>query len=252
MSCTSAGNCAVGGVYADTLLTSQGFTVLETNGVWGNATEPPGLAALNKGGFANVSEVSCAPRGGSCAAVGNYTDIGENSQGFIAVEKNGVWGNAAEPPGLAALNGQSRGGNAEVNSVSCTSPGECAAVGDYGDPYGVGFVTTETKGVWGKVTDLGLTGRIADASSVSCASPGDCAAGGSYSNASGSTDQAWVAAERHGRWVSQIEVPGLGALNSGGGAYVTSVSCAPAGGCATTGVYTGARGREQGFVVSES
>jgi hypothetical protein len=28
-----------------------------------------------------------------------------NSQGYVAVEKNGQWGKATEPPGLAALNG---------------------------------------------------------------------------------------------------------------------------------------------------
>jgi len=59
-----------------------------------------------------------------------------------------------------------------------------------------------------------------------------------------------VAVERHGRWRKAIEVPGLGALNKGGLASVSSVSCASAGNCAAGGNY-GAPGHQQGFVVSQ-
>jgi len=41
----------------------------------------------------------------------------------------GSWGRAIEVPGLGALNK----GDAEVNSVSCASAGNCAAGGDYRD-----------------------------------------------------------------------------------------------------------------------
>ena len=42
-------------------------------GSWGRAIEVPGLAALNKGGDAEVTSVSCASAG-SCAAGGDYED----------------------------------------------------------------------------------------------------------------------------------------------------------------------------------
>ena len=45
--------------------------------------------------------------------------------------------------------------------------------------------------------------------SVSCASPGNCAAGGRYSDRHGN-QQGFVAVERHGRWGTAIQVPGLG------------------------------------------
>src|SRR5215470_16273244 len=38
-------------------------------------------------------------------------------------------------------------------------------------------------------------------------------------------------------WGKEIEVPGLGALNTGGNASVNSVSCASAGNCAAGGHY---------------
>ena len=42
----------------------------------------------------------------------------------------GAWGNAEEVPGTATLNA---GGNADVLSVSCGAPGNCAAGGFYAD-----------------------------------------------------------------------------------------------------------------------
>jgi len=83
---------------------------------------------------------------------------------------------------------------------------------------------------------------------VSCGSAGGCAAGGFYTDRRGH-GQGFVAVERHGRWGTVIEVPGLGALNKGGYADVFSVSCASAGNCAAGGVVDEPYG--EGFVVSE-
>jgi hypothetical protein len=167
-------------------------------GSWGRAIGVPGLAALNTGGTAGVRSVSCASAG-NCAAGGRYRDRHRRDHGFVAVEKNGVWGKAIEVPGLAALN----------------------------------------------------TGRGAEVTSVSCASAGNCAAGGGYS--AGTNGQGFVAVERNGRWGKAIEVPGLAALNTGGLAQVSSVSCAPAGGCAAGGLYDSRRHpNTQGFVVSQT
>ena len=46
--------------------------------------------------------MSCASAG-NCAAGGRYRD-GGHLQGFVAGERNGLWGKAIEVPGLAALN----------------------------------------------------------------------------------------------------------------------------------------------------
>jgi hypothetical protein len=226
-------------------------------GSWGRAIEVPGLGALNKGANANlitgVSSVSCASAG-SCVAGGNYQDGDHHGQGFVATERHGRWGKAIEVPGLGALNDI----NAEVDSVSCAAAGSCAAVGTYGEPYGMGFVAVEKNGVWGKATNLPglakLDGRLAGAGSVSCASPGNCAAGGYYSNSSGGVTQGFVAVERHGRWAKAVKVPGLAALNKGGDASVQSVSCPPAGSCAAGGYYTEHVRHHypsQGFVASQ-
>jgi hypothetical protein len=91
--------------------------------------------------------------------------------------------------------------------------------------------------------------HLAAVLSVSCGSAGSCAAGGHYGTASGSY-VGFVAVGRGGRWGTAIEVPGLAALNKDGLAFVSSVSCAPAGRCAAGGAYTDGHHRSQGFVVS--
>src|SRR5258708_4388853 len=122
-------------------------------GGWGGAGEGPGLGALNKGRWAEVSSVSCASPG-NCAAGGYYGNHGSNpdvvasGRGFVVSERNGRWGRAVEVPGLGALN---KGGNAEVLSVSCASAGSCPAGRVYreGDRPTAGVAAGVKNGSWG-------------------------------------------------------------------------------------------------------
>jgi hypothetical protein len=120
-----AGTLAAGGLAGGVLPAAA----VQTTGSPGRAIEVPGLGALNKGGHAEVFQVSCASAG-DCAAGGAYRDQHQHWQGYLVREKNGVWSLAKEVPGLGALN---KGGNAGVNSVSCGSPLSCAAAGSYTD-----------------------------------------------------------------------------------------------------------------------
>jgi hypothetical protein len=188
VSCGSAGNCAAGGYYADGDGHYQGFVVSEQDGVWGTAIEVPGLGALNKGDRASVNWVSCGSAG-NCAAGGAYAGGLGRLHGFVAVERNGVWGTAIQVPGLAALN---KRGDAFVTSVSCASAGNCAAGGYYSDRshHRQGFVDVERNGVWGtaiRVPGLRVlnAGGSAEVGSLSCPAPGSCAAGGFYTGRSG-------------------------------------------------------------------
>src|SRR5215467_14073889 len=248
VSCGSAGNCAAGGFYF-TRKAGHGFVAVERDGVWGKAAEVPGLAALNTGRDAEVFSVSCASAG-NCVAGGKYVG-GSHLHGFVAGERNGVWGKAAEVPGLAALDG---GGDATVLSVSCASAGNCAAGGSYHiDHHHQGFVADERNGRWGTAIAVpGLaalnTGGQAIVNTVSCAKAGSCAAGGAYLRRHFHS-RAFVAVEQNGVWRQAIAVPGLRALNTGGLAGVNSVSCASAGNCAAGGGYN--RRGLQGFVAVE-
>lgn len=105
-------------------------------GQWGLAVKisvPAALLALSP----SIGTISCAsPR--NCAAGGSYETIpGEGNtvyyQAFVVSEVGGRWGQALEVPGTAALNS---GGQDAINSLSCRSPGSCAAAGDYADRSG--------------------------------------------------------------------------------------------------------------------
>jgi hypothetical protein len=251
VSCTSLGSCAAGGFYQDIHGHGHAFVTSESNETWHKAIEVPGLAALNKGGNATVTWVSCA-LAGNCAAVGYYKDGHGHQQAFVVSKTNGTWARAIEVPGLAALN---KGGNAVVTSVSCRSAGSCAAGGQYADArrHEQAFVVSETGGTWGTARQVPgsaalNTGGGAIVDSMSCASVGNCAAGGFYRDGHGH-QQAMVVSETDGTWGRAIEVPGSAALNTGGSAAVTSVSCASARTCSAGGYYIDAHVREQAFVV---
>jgi hypothetical protein len=156
----------------------------QSAGSWGRAIGVPGLAALNLGGSASVTTMSCASAG-NCAVGGYYTyGDGSDQSAFVASERNGRWSTAIQVPGLRTLNTSP---NAMVRSVSCGSAGNCAASGYYSDRQatGHGFAVLERNGRWGnaiQVPGLGTLNKHGDAwiNSMSCGSAGRCAADGIY------------------------------------------------------------------------
>src|SRR5260370_532973 len=108
------GNGAVGG--------GQG------KGTWHAAIKVPGTAALNQGGGAAITSVSCTSAG-NCSAGGAYIDSSNRVQAFVVSQTGGTWHTAIEVPGTAALNHE----DAEITSVSCASAGNCSAGGPYID-----------------------------------------------------------------------------------------------------------------------
>jgi hypothetical protein len=253
VSCASPGNCSAGGWYLDGSGHDQVFVTSEVNGTWRTAREAPGLAALNNGGKAQVYSVSCASSG-NCSAGGYYTNRAGNSQAFVISQVRGTWRSAIEVPGSGKLNQR---GNAEVNSVSCASAGNCTAGGSYRDHshHQQAFTAREVSGRWRTAQELPGAGNLnaggdASLNSVSCASPGNCSAGGQYVDHS-KRGQAFVASEENGTWHAATEVPGTSALNQGGGAFIRSVSCGSAGNCSAGGSYEDSSGQQQVFVVSE-
>ena len=245
VSCSSDGNCAAGGYYKDSSAKTQAFVVDEVAATWGTPSEVAG--SLNAGGGAWVNSVSC-PSDGYCAAGGRYRDSSGNYQNFVVDEVGGTWETASEV--AASLN---TGGHAWVNSVSCTSDGNCAAGGRYRDSsgnYGA-FVVDEVAGTWGTASEVVgslNTGGDADLNLVSCSSDGNCAAGGRYRDSSGNYG-AFVVDEVAGTWGTASEV--AGSLNTGGSAQVFSVSCTSDGNCAAGGRYKDSSGSYQAFVVDE-
>jgi len=208
ISCSSAGNCGVGGFYADSSSHDQAFVVNEVNGTWGNAAELSGSATLNAGGSAQVLSISCKASG-ACAAVGNYTDSATHLQGFVADESNGTWGSAQTVSNLETLN---VGGGAVLNSVSCTAPGDCDAVGGYSDTANSSqaVYVDEINGAWGSAIEVPGTATLnasggAFSLTTSCSTYGNCTQGGYYADSAGNF-QAFAVSETFTKTDNKIHV----------------------------------------------
>ena len=156
---------------------------------------------------------------------------------------------------MSALN---RRGVAQINLVSCASPGYCSAGGSYGGSlkehtYGQPFLVNEVNGVWHKAIPVpGVLAlnvrRNGFISSVSCTRRGDCTAGGRYLGPKGA--RPFVVDEVNGVWHKAITlgVSGIGDVE------VSAVGCGSPGNCSAAG-RTGTGGSTDGldgtFVVNE-
>ena len=83
----------------------------------------------------------------------------------------------------------------------------------------------------------------------------NCGAGGSYASGFTSTTpiiQAFVVNKTANIWRRAAELPGTGALNSGGNAKINAVSCPAPGDCSAGRYYTDSAGHQQAMVATET
>jgi hypothetical protein len=227
VSCASAGNCVIGGTMIDVTAANPnadneiGFVVSEsTNGTWGSAQS-----------LGNAAQVAAV----TCLRVGDCTVTGEASGGaFTADEVSGSWGavqTLTTPTGLSL----------QPSSVACSSPGNCAIVGDLIDPqtsHSEAAVATEANGSWGAATPLpGINANWGSAGLVSCGGDDACSAVGRYydTTASGAigTAHEFIADEVGGTWGSAHAVPGVSSGNQA--PAINALSCAAPGYCSAGG-----------------
>ncbi|MGA9315862.1 MAG: hypothetical protein WBV77_14685 [Solirubrobacteraceae bacterium] len=281
VACTSPGSCVAVGSYNDTrhssrgVYDSQAMVVTEKRGVWDRASKLMLPAATNlPAGDQSASLASVVCTGpGSCVAVGSFTRSGGLLEPIVASETKGVWGRASEigPPSNANATTANGVG---LDSVACTSRGNCVAVGAY-DDNGTGqqaMVVVEERGVWGPASKLMLPSnentspgdQDAGLSSVACTGPGSCVAVGSYADASGS-EQPMIATEASGVWsqASELTLPAgalettenfgeCGTVSCAQYAVLSSVACTSPGSCVAAGFYADTTGSVQAMVVSET
>jgi hypothetical protein len=268
VACTSLGNCVAVGQYEDTNGTSDDLAlyVTETNGVWGIAQTvslPAGWNTTASGQNAYLDGVTCTSAG-NCVAVGTYdgNNGSQDEEAMVVTETNGAWAAATElplPTGYDTTPGRQQ---ATLNSVTCTSPGNCVAVGDYVDPSTVRvMVATETSGTWSAVNEPVLptnavsttTYRYADAlDAVTCTSPGNCVALGSYEDTDGPYGRAMATVETQGVWAPATEVTLPGNASSTGNATFFGVTCTSPGDCVAGGYYDDTNSDYQGMFVDET
>ncbi len=147
--------------------------------------------------------------------------------------------------------------SATVTSVSCATPGNCAAIGTvYTDtsstrtdtPYPI--VLNETGGTWGAPEPVaGITSGApiqgTATTDVSCAAPGECAAAWTYS-ASGYV-HAYLIEESGGTW-AQAQPVAPGTISNS----LASISCPAPGDCTAVGEFSDGAGSGSPFVMDSS
>lgn len=264
VSCASAGDCTAVGEYQDDSGQYPGVMLTETNGQWAQgvpASLPAGAWSAD-GQYQGVTltSVSCAAAG-DCAAVGWYHGYRGKRQtygGLLFTEANGQWaqGIAAPLPSNRDSRQMTTTTELDLNSVSCPSPGNCTAVGDYlAHGHQEGLLLTETDGIWNPGVEAPLPrgtwssgiGPAVTLKSVSCTSPGNCAAVGDYFGKNGLTLVPLLLSETRGRWATAV--PGRLPTGAAASAFnlfaapdsalagLFSVSCASAGSCTAVGTY---------------
>jgi hypothetical protein len=159
VSCSQTGDCSAVGWYFDNDENGQGLLAIEQNGVWQPGTQA-GLPANAVGGLekqsAGLDWLSCASVG-NCLATGVYTDLGENSQGLLLSEVNGVWQTALEAPLPRHAASQQ---TAATDQSDCAGAGDCAVIGEYYDTHGrlLGYTIDETRGSFGRPRAVSVPG----------------------------------------------------------------------------------------------
>jgi hypothetical protein len=254
VSCPAAGHCvAVGYAASGPQLEPLVFTQ-RTRG-W-QETVPP-LPAGAKGGSLDLV---------SCPSIGNCTAAG---QGWLLTETHGVWAQGVEarlpPNGSVTTPGQTPA----IEGLSCWAPGNCAAVGLYGDTYGSpqGWLLTETHGVWAQGIEARLPANASTGEGsylypvfglgpVSCTPNGDCTAVGGYGDRQ-SHQFGMLVSEHAGHWgpAKQTPLPANAGPNPQQGnapdSPMGSIACPAAGTCSAVGWYLDHHRNYHGLLLRE-
>ena len=218
------------------------------------ASLPSGATGLPNG---FLPALSCASAG-NCSAGGAYSDGAGKVDGLVLNEVKGVWKAPTRllPPAQANADP-----SLTINSLSCASAGNCAAVGSFEDAHSTGqsFVASEVGGVWKRAQELALpsgastTTQNSEVHSVDCWSPGNCSAIGSYvddTQPSGHAEGLEVN-EVRGVWgrAQATKVPANANVNP----YVAinQVACTNAGNCVAVGSYIRDDNATEGLLITE-
>jgi Bacterial Ig-like domain (group 3) len=201
------------------------------------------IASIGWGAFSQAGPAAAAS-GGAAASAGAAAEATPNGPG-------GTWGRALAVPGVDALaTGATQSEDGFATAISCTSPGECTAVGSYstyeqktGITTSWPLVVSQSDGAWGQAAALpGIaalsSGRGGNLTEVSCTSAGNCAAAGSY-NGADRTSFGFLADEVNGTWGAAQALPDAASLGAQGFGIPTAISCPSAGNCVAVGAEFG-------------
>ena len=209
VSCATGNYCVAVGETSTDQFSDRATVDVELGGTWQQAMILPGVGTSSS----QALSVSC-PSAGNCTVGGWYRDASNQRQAFVEDEVNGTWGLFHDVGDIPQSN---TGEFAEVNSVSCGSPQNCTAAGEFtilgGTPSA--FFAAEVSGRWDMGDPIGrilpTTGR-----SVSCPASGRCVMTGTAPDDSGTGHSEIFFTQVQGRGFSlPVLLPGIVTLSAG-------------------------------------
>ena len=270
ISCVSVGNCvAVGASESITTSNSTPIVAAESSGTWGPAaavTQLPAGATTSSNNIAALASVSCTSAT-TCVAVGQYENAAGGTDPMeVPIDVSGVAATVGAATAVAlpsaATSASSANQRSLLDSVSCDSARNCAAVGFYVDGSGniVPMTAMPSGATWSATEVTALPAAAAseiELTAISCPSSGACEAVGNYANGSGDLEP-WAVAVTggsagQGRTVGlpanseATSDPGFNLLNVVNAGLV-AVSCPSPGVCTAAGEYSTASA-ESGVAV---
>jgi hypothetical protein len=268
VACPAPGECTAVGWYTnkDAGHSIYPWVLTETGGTWSTGTDALLPADASVGGdldvgaspFFGFTGLSC-PTVGNCTAVGGYEDKNGAEEGLILEEHDSVWSQGVEAPlpPKGVPHSEPNEFNVPVESVSCSAPGDCSAVGWYVTGKTLqtkhGLLLAERNGTW-KASALSLPAKTEAPggvflTSISCPSRGNCVAVGWYGD-KGKT-HGLIVRERGGKWLRAVSaaLPKGAAPASKSHTQLNSVSCPSASACMVGGYYSDRSGKTQGLLL---
>lgn len=249
VACATVNGCVAVGSFR-TSAGNEPLVATEVDGTWATSatlalpSDAAASTALPPDPVTELLGVAC-PAVGDCVAVGTYQIGATAFAPMVATETNGTW-SAATSVSLPASSLSPP--LADLDAISCVSPGSCVAVGTVTvsggseEPWSI----SEVDGSWGTPvvpalpTDALSADQQAVLYSVSCASPSWCEAVGSYQSTSGVRALALTRASR--TWGASatavaVPLPADAASSDEADTALTSVTCPRVRTCAAVGNY---------------
>ena len=255
VSCSSPGNCAAVGQFKNGNGGYEAFTMTSTNDVWARARPAvfdTGIQSNSPNAF--LYSVSCSSPG-DCTAVGQFKNVYDTMQAFTMTSTNGAWDTAR--PAQFNTGDQNASPNDSFFSVSCTSPGNCTAVGSFLNSSAgyEAFTMTSTNDVWARARPTVFLAGVQSTSlnavfnSVSCSSPGNCTTVGMFKNSDGGFEGMTMTSQ-NGNWDTARPAVVSAIQDEAKYGMFNSVSCASPGNCIAAGLVRNSSNTNEAFTMT--
>ena len=235
----------VGAALVTCILVLAGATISGAEPGLSGVQSMPSLVGSRAVSSASYGAISC-PTASSCTAVGPAVQDGffhDDVSPSVVTSTSGSWGTptAIALPADAAVESAVQ---VHLNSVACSTPDGCAAVGDFPATSGGvhAMAALEVAGTWGAATDIVLptgavSSRNATLTNVWCDASADCIAVGEYTSATGVAP--FVVREASGIWSGARRLPLASGLKAPFTYAVSGLACSSVANCTLIGSYEG-------------